>query len=46
MGLGLLFIGFLQRIVVGVGFVFAVLLFTWLGIPRRAAITVNRRATN
>jgi len=43
MGLDLLFLGFLQRIAVGAATVLALLLLTWLGLPRRSAIIVNRR---
>jgi hypothetical protein len=44
MGLNLLFLNFLQRIAVGVGAVFVLLLVIWLGLPRRSAIVVSRRA--
>jgi len=43
MGLDLLFLGFLQRIAMGVGTVFVVLLVIWLSLPRRSAIVVSRR---
>jgi hypothetical protein len=43
MGLDLLFLGFLQRIAVGVGTVLVLLLVTWLALPRRSAIVVSRR---
>ncbi|MFI5102409.1 MAG: hypothetical protein ACHP9V_03455 [Terriglobales bacterium] len=43
MGLDLLFLGFLQRIAVGAGAVFVLLLVISLGLPRRSAIVVNRR---
>ena len=45
MGLHLLFLGFLQRIAVGAGTVFVLLLVIALGLPRRAAIVVSRRTT-
>jgi hypothetical protein len=45
MGLGLLFIEFLQPIAVGVVTVFALLLFIRLGIPRRSVIGASRRAS-
>jgi hypothetical protein len=43
MGLSLLFLAFLQRIAVGAVTVFALILITWLGLPRRSAIVLNRR---
>jgi hypothetical protein len=43
MGLDLLLIGFLQRIAVGAGTVFALLLITRFGLPRRSAIVSGRR---
>jgi hypothetical protein len=43
---GLLFLGFLQRIAVGAGTVFALLLVVWLGMPRRSVIVVSRRTTD
>jgi hypothetical protein len=43
MELDLLFLGFLQRIAVGVGMVFVLLLVIWLRLPRRSAIVVSRR---
>jgi hypothetical protein len=42
MGIGLMFVDFLQRIAVGVGMVLALLLVLWLGIPRRSAVASNR----
>jgi len=45
MDLGLLFLGFLQRIALGAGTVFAVLLIIWLSLPSHSAITVRRRTT-
>ena len=43
MGLDLLFLGFLQRIAVGMGTVFVVFLAIWLGLPRHATIVASRR---
>jgi len=43
MGLDLLFLGFFQRIAVGAGTVFVLLLAIWLGLPRRSPTVVNRR---
>jgi hypothetical protein len=43
MGLGLLFLGFLQRIAVGAGTVLVLLLVISLGLPRRSVIVVSRR---
>jgi hypothetical protein len=45
MGLDILFVGFLQRIAVGAGAVFALILFIRLGMPRRSAI-INRGTTD
>ena len=44
MELGPLLLGFLQRIAVGAGTVFVLLLVISVGLPRRSAIAVNRRA--
>jgi hypothetical protein len=44
MGLSPLLLGFLQRIAIGVGTVFAVLLVIWLGLPRRSMIAAKRRS--
>lgn len=46
MGLDLLFLGFLQRIAVGAGTVFALFLIIRLGIPRRSAKVTSRRITH
>jgi len=43
MGVSLLLLGFLQRVAVGAGTVFAMLLVVWLGIPRRSVIVVSHR---
>jgi len=43
MGVGLLFLGFLQRVAVGAGTVFALLLVVWLSTPRRSVIVATRR---
>ncbi len=43
MGLDLLILGFFQRIAMGAGTVFVLLLVTWLSLPRRSAIVVSRR---
>jgi len=43
MGLDLLVLGFLQRIAVGAGAVFALFLVISLGVPRRSAI-ISRRS--
>jgi len=45
MGLGHLVVGFLQRIAVGAGAVFALLLFIRLRMPSRPAV-VNRQTAN
>jgi len=42
---GLLFLGFLQRIAVGAAAVLALFLVIWLGMRRRSANVVIRRAT-
>jgi len=43
MALGLLFEQFFQRIAVGAGTVFALLLLIRLGLPRRSAIVAKNR---
>jgi len=43
MGLGLLFLGFLQRVGLGAGTVFALFVIIGLGLPQRSEIVVNRR---
>ena len=43
MGLGIFFLGFLQRIAIGTGTVFGLLLISWLGMPRRSMVVVPRR---
>jgi hypothetical protein len=40
------FLDFLQRIAVGAGAVFALLLAIWLGLPRRSRIDDTQRTTN
>jgi len=40
--MSLLFLDFLQRVAVGAGAVFALLLVVYLGIPRRAASVIRR----
>lgn len=42
-GMGLLFAGFLQRIAVGAGAVFGLLLLVRLSMPRRSVIVASRR---
>ena len=46
MGVGKVFIDFLERIAVGAGAVFALLLVIRLGLPRRSRIAVARRRTH
>ena len=43
MGLGVLFLEFLQRIAVGAGTVLALFLIVWLGMRRRSPIAADRR---
>jgi hypothetical protein len=43
MGLGFLFVGFLQRIAVGALTVLVLLLFIRLGMPRRSVISARGR---
>jgi hypothetical protein len=44
MELGVFILGFLQRIAVGAGTVFALFLIVRLGMPRRSAIVASRRS--
>ena len=44
MDLSLLFAGFLQRVAVGAGVVFSLLLVIGLGMPRRSAVIARRRS--
>lgn len=43
MDVGSLFINFLQRIAIGAGMVFALILMVWLSLPRRSVNVANRR---
>jgi hypothetical protein len=45
MGIGPVFLEFLQRIAVGAGGVFALFLVIQMGMPRRSKIAVSRRTT-
>lgn len=44
MDMGILFSGFLLRIAIGAGLVFALILVVWLGLPRRSATVAHRRS--
>jgi hypothetical protein len=46
MNVGPLFMDFLQRIAIGAGVVFALILIVGVGLRSRSAIGASRRATN
>ncbi len=43
MDMGILFFSFLQRIAIGAGMVFALILIVWFSLPRRSASIAHRR---